>query len=384
MKYIRIIIIYLGITIVANIENKIFYTNIINPIFWGGIIVYLIATKKDDYIRISRNKQYYIYMLIISCLHLFTYFYFGFIFGFVNSPYNHEILALSQNIIINVLPIIGIEVVRFIMVSRNKNDKFLLALITIILILVEIDYSTLINLFSNKEELFKYICSNILPLIASGTLYTYLALKCSCVITIIYRFFKEIIILFLPILPNINWFIEGSMWILSPVIVYVLFKYKWIKDKKGVRKTKENKYAKIDYAITFIILITIVCFMLGIFKYEPIAILSNSMFPAFSRGDVVVFKKLSEEELKDLKKQTTIVYKIGNQNIAHRIVDVIKENDKTFYKTKGDSNNAPDMNLVEVNQIQGIYVFHIKYIGFPSIWLYEYFFNEKNSEVEIQ
>ena len=157
MKYIRIIIIYLGITIVANIENKIFYTNVINPIFWGGIIVYLIATKKDDYIRISRNKQYYIYMLIISCLHLFTYFYFGFIFGFVNSPYNHEILALSQNIIINVLPIIGIEVVRFIIVSRNKNDKFLLALITIILILVEIDYSTLINLFSNKEELFKYM-----------------------------------------------------------------------------------------------------------------------------------------------------------------------------------------------------------------------------------
>ena len=109
-----------------------------------------------------------------------------------------------------------------------------------------------------------------------------------------------------------------------------------------------------------------VCFMLGVFQYEPIAILSNSMFPTFCRGDVVVFKKLSEAELKELKKQTTIVYTIDNQNIAHRIVDVIEENDKVFYQTKGDNNNAPDMN----------------YIGFPSIWLYEYFLNEKNAKVE--
>ena len=36
-----------------------------------------------------------------------------------------------------------------------------------------------------------------------------------------------------------------------------------------------------------------------------------------------------------------------------------------------------------IEQISGMYVFHVKYIGFPSIWLYEYF-NNKDAKVEIK
>ena len=113
--------------------------------------------------------------------------------------------------------------------------------------------------------------------------------------------------------------------------------------------------------------------MIGVFRYEPISILSNSMEPTYSRGDVVIFKKLNNNELADIQIGQIIVYSVGEKNIAHRVVNVIKQNNSAKYQTKGDSNNANDMNLVEINQIQGVYVFHIKYLGFPSIWLYEYF-----------
>lgn len=113
--------------------------------------------------------------------------------------------------------------------------------------------------------------------------------------------------------------------------------------------------------------------MIGTFKYEPITILSNSMKPNFERGDVVIFKKMNNRELRQISINEIIIYSIGEQNIAHRIIDKIEKNDTVIYQTKGDSNNISDKILVQTDQIKGKYKFHIKYIGFPAIWLYEFF-----------
>ena len=111
--------------------------------------------------------------------------------------------------------------------------------------------------------------------------------------------------------------------------------------------------------------------MLGFFKYRPISIMSNSMFPVYKRGDVVIFKKV--ENVEKIPKGAILIYNNGKKNIAHRISQVIKTNGKVSYQTKGDNNMNSDKELVKTNQILGVYSFHIKYIGFPSIWLYEYF-----------
>ena len=119
----------------------------------------------------------------------------------------------------------------------------------------------------------------------------------------------------------------------------------------------------------------LICFSLGLLKYEPITILSNSMAPMFNKADIVVYKKLNREELNNIKNNSIIIYTVENKNIIHRVINVIKENDIVRYQTKGDNNNVPDTKLVETNQIKGIYVFHIKYLGIPSVLLYEYINN---------
>ena len=229
--------------------------------------------------------------------------------------------------------------------------------------------------------LFEYICSTLLPLISFSLLYTYLTLKSSCFISLIYRLLNKLFVILSPILPNMDWFITGSSSILSSVLIYVFYKYVFIQEKNDIRKRKERFFEKMSYATTLFLCIILVCFMLGLFRYEPIAILSNSMSPLFSRGDMVIYKKLNDAELQDLLPNSIIIYRIGNQNIAHRIVRVIKENGNVLYQTKGDYNNASDMDLVGIEQIKGVYLFHIKYIGFPSVLLYEYF-NSKSSKVE--
>ena len=63
----------------------------------------------------------------------------------------------------------------------------------------------------------------------------------------------------------------------------------------------------------------------------------------------------------------------------HRIVNKIEGNN-TLFETRGDNNNESDSELVQIDQVKGVYIFHIKYIGYPSLWLYDYFNLEKDFE----
>ena len=371
-KGLLLITIYLLIKILFTIKNNVVFTNIINPIFWTCILIYVILDMKNVYIRFNINKKYCMSIIIILFINILIYFYLGFIFGFSKSLYNHNIATILQNIIVQLIPIIGIEFTREIIIAKNRNSKLAVAFITILIILLEVNLYVIIDLFTMREELFKYICSIVIPLIASNVLYTFLTLKCSYIVTLIYRVFNVIVVLVSPIIPNLDWFTTGTLNLLSILTIYLIFKYKLIKEN-SIKKKRQNYYSKISYIVTVILAIFLICFMLGTFKYEPITILSSSMNPKFDVGDVVIFKKLSDSELEKISNGSIIVYSVNEQNIVHRVINIIKIDNEVFYQTKGDSNDSPDLNLVQIEQIQGVYVFHIKYIGFPSVWLYYLF-----------
>lgn len=371
-----IIIFYICIEIVLNLINSVAY-QMVNTLFWLLMLIYLTWDIKNSYIKFKNNIKHIIFMIIISSIYIINYLYIGFLLGFSKSPYNHKIWIVLMNIVPKIIIIFGIETTRLVMVLRNKNNRKLLIFINILFILLEVNFKMLIDVYSDKELLFQYICSSIIPLISCNILYTYLILNASYLGVIIYRLCKEIIVFLLPILPNTDWFVIGSFGTLSPAIIYVIFKYKFYKEKNHIKEKRKNFVEKISYIVTFILLFTLICFMLGLFNYESIAILSNSMMPYFDRGDVVIFKKMKDSELRNIPENSIIIYSIEGQNVAHRVIDKIEKNNVVFYRTKGDNNNLADRKLVKTTQIKGIYVFHIKYIGFPSICLYEYFNNEK-------
>ena len=314
-------------------------------------------------------------MFIISCIYVVLYFYIGFIVGFSKSPYSHKILTIINNIIMKITPIISIEIVRSIIITRNKNNTIIQVILIITLTLAEINYNNLLTIRANtnKEELFKYICSNIIPLISNNILYTYLCSYGSHWLVLIYRLYKELTILILPILPNMDWFATGSFNILSSIIIYLSFKYKFIRTTNNVKKRKQILLEKTYYTIVIIFLVILIFFMLGTFNYKPIVVASNSMEPLFSKGDVVIYKKI---DVKELSKNDIIVYTLDNRNIIHRIVKKIEGKKFSLYKTKGDKNNTLDVTWVKEECIKGKYVFHVKYVGFPAIWLHQ-FLNEK-------
>lgn len=380
-KVLVILTLFLPLSIYLQLTNIRLFTNLINPLFWTCILAYVIYKTKSIYIRFPNNKNYFIKMLIISTLYCIIYFYLGFIFGITKSPYNHSIKMILINSIQTMIPLIGIEVIRSFIATRDIKNKGVLCYITILLFLIELKYTTIVYYFTQRELLFKYLFSTIIPLLALNMLCTYLVIKGSYKLTLTFRLFEATMMLLLPIYPSLDWFALSSLGLLTPVIIYLLFKYKFTRESTTKKREKETTAGKISYTITLIIVIFIVTFMLGFFKYEPIAILSNSMYPSYERGDVLIYEKLNDNELSSLKKGDIIIYKIGDQNIAHRVIDIVDKNGKTYYQAKGDNNNAPDLELVKPDQIVGVYIFHMKYIGYPSIWLSEYL-HQQDAKVE--
>ena len=134
---------------------------------------------------------------------------------------------------------------------------------------------------------------------------------------IIIRIIMKLSVLLSPVLINVNWFAIGSFSLIESTIIYVILRYADAKHSEGIVKIKKSKYEKFSYASTIILCVTLVCFMLGFFKYEAITILSNSMTPVFNKSDVVIYKKLSEEEKQNIPIDTIILYTSENQNIMH-------------------------------------------------------------------
>ncbi len=333
-----------------------FYIYILNPLFW---LSFLIIFYRQN-LNLPKKKEIKI-TLTISTIFLILYLASGFILGFNKSPYNHTSINILKNLWKVILPIYGIEILRYKLIKSNKNHLKIVALITTIIIISEINFKALF--LSYNITFFHYFISIIIPIIAQNILFSYLSLNSHYDIPIIIRLFKEIPTIFLPVIPYTNWFIEGSFTIIKVLITYYLLKY-FIFNKKTIKPY--TNLSTIIYPLTITTSILLVLFMLGLFNYQPIAILSNSMNPTFRRGDVVIYEKDENILPGDI-----IVFKYESQIIIHRVVSI-----NEYYITKGDANNTVDYIKLKKKDIIGVYKFHIKYLGYPSIWLNEFFTKE--------
>ena len=355
---------YLIFTIILPIFTLSLFQNYLNPLFCLLIITYLVWHYFRHNLPNLENSKH---SLIISLLFLSIYFALGFIFGFGKNPYNQDIISFLKNAFVYIIPIIALELSRIYLVKKYKNNKKALILITILTTLLEINYGIIFKLLDSRKYLFRYLITNVLPLIGENILFTYLVYKYNSTLPLIMKLINKTAILSFPILPNLNSFLTGSFKLIELLLLYIIFQYHYIK--------KESLRTFLTYLITLFLSTILVLFMAGLFKYKPIAIVTGSMNPTFNRGDFIIYKSLSNKELENLNEGTIIVFKVNNKYIAHRIVQKVNENGNISYITKGDSNNVNDSIEVNIKQIKGEYIARIKYLGYPSIWLNEYLNN---------
>lgn len=361
------LICYLFISLIFLINNfKGVYFNVINPLVWGFLFVLCYVFFKGEYV----NKKYRLDILLTTIILIILFFVFyylsGFMIGFQKTPYDNSFNGIVHNFWAFGSIVIFQEYIRKVLINRTGKNKKIVVAITILFILFDVGDTIISYKFNSFENIFKFFVIFLNPSIAKHSLLSYLTYTSDVLPSLIYRLIMEMFSFIVPFIPNFNWFLIGVINLVYPFIVFLNI-YR-ILHKKDEKRSYKKKYKGIFFYIPIsIVIFTLVILVSGIFKYQLIAIASNSMNPVFYRGDAIIMERKDDNTI---KVGDIIVFQHDGAMIIHRVIEVIEADKQMIvYKTKGDNNDSPDPYIVSSDQIIGKFKFGIKFIGYPSVML---------------
>lgn len=141
---------------------------------------------------------------------------------------------------------------------------------------------------------------------------------------------------------------------------------------------KKKWYQKISNWVTILVCIILIPFLLinlsiilqaknnedvvpSVFGYKPFIVLSGSMETEIFRGDLIIVKVTDPQTL---KVDDVIAFRDAEGTVTtHRIIDIVEKDENIYFVTKGDNNSSQDQNLVELNDVEGLYVTKITGLG---------------------
>ena len=147
-----------------------------------------------------------------------------------------------------------------------------------------------------------------------------------------------------------------------------------MREKKLMKKKKRMKrISSIVSGILMVLLISVASVVVftkisggepQLFGYQLKTVLSGSMEPGILTGSIIAVKPA--EDKTNFKKGDVITFQEEeNILITHRITEVVKSGDSVLYRTKGDNNNAEDMNPVMAENVVAQYTgFTMPYVGY--------------------
>lgn len=335
-----------------------------------GIIIlfkFIIGVEKDKH-RFVKDVIFDI--LIILLIYFLLYYLFGIFIGFYKIDNYYNWYGFKIFIFPNILIIILKEYLRYQVLTKSEGNKLLTIGAIFIFIFLDISTSLYYVDFSNSYDTLIFIALTFLPSISSNIACSYIALKLGYKPNIVWLLISQMYVYLIPIVPNSNEYILSIINFIFPLIimykVYTFFEK--VNDYNIERNYKKNSTGL--HTLLIILVAIIVYLTSGYFKYTALAIASGSMRPGINKGDIVIVEKLNNN-FNLIEKNTVIAYKYNDVTVVHRVVNIIKEDGKYYFYTKGDANDDIDNFSVHEENVIGVVNFKIPFIGLPTVWLNE-------------
>lgn len=122
--------------------------------------------------------------------------------------------------------------------------------------------------------------------------------------------------------------------------------------------------------IVIVVLFAVLLVGVRIIGFQPFAVLSGSMEPDYSVGDLIYVRSVDPFELKE---GDVITYMMSETTVStHRIVEVVPDETDTSvvrFKTKGDANDTEDGSLVHYKNVIGTPRFAIPLLGYVAAYI---------------
>lgn len=347
-----------------------FYNEFFNPFLWALMAFVCYYLARDSNLRVKGSKDKTQSLLIVLIIYIIVYFLSGLLFGFERTPYSKELFSIMRNIWSFGSIVLFQEYIREALIKNEKKSIFNYIMIVLIFTLLDLKLVGFFKNFVDIQSSFIYISSILIPSVVTNIALSYLTYIGGVKNSIIYRLFVLIPPFIVPIVPNYDWFGTAIVGVTLPISVYIYLNFVHVNKTERLSKREREKYSPVSFIPVFVFIAVVAGFVVGVFKYQPIAVLSGSMSPTFNRGDAVVIQKLNTQEKDLLTKGDVIQFVSGTKFVVHRINEVGNdEYGNKLFITKGDHNNTVDVDKVHIENVKGKVVFVVPFIGYPSVWL---------------
>lgn len=364
-----------------SIKYQSMYIYVIKPLVWIFILILAVITFNNDFIKNTKYKKTIDFSVVIfTIIYFILYFSSGYLKGFAYNPFTNTFKGIILNIWSFGTILIVKEYIRYFAINNCQENNIILKgfLISLLLVLPEIDIANIFNHFSSGLAIFRYFIQYLVPQITISMFLSYVSYYSGYLMPLICRLFPLILQFTLPMLPKLNWLYLSLMNTAIPFFGFI-----WINYTIQILSKEEIK--KLHFTSTILPLFFfafMVMFGLGILRYRPVVIASNSMFPKFSVGDIVLIKKVKIDkiEIGDI-----LQYQMENYTVIHRVEDIkYKDDGEIYFIMKGDNNKNIDLYPIYSRQILGKVELNIKYLGYPTIWLNRLLHNNLEQSVKVE
>ena len=333
------------------------------------ILIHSFGWKKDNnylkkYVIRSLISVLMTYMIVLYALGIIL----GFTKGFVSFNANY-----FKRLIATIIIIVELEVIRYLICKNSFDSKKPIILFTILGSIIGVLLEININNLVSSEQVFIFASTIILPIIAQESLCSYMTYEVSLVPSLTFKAVLKLYVYILPIVPDLGNYIYSAVNVVFPYIIYMFINKSVVKFEKVKADLKKSTISVYSVPL-LLVLITLIALVSGIFKYKMIAVATNSMNPAYGRGDAIIYEKLKAE---DIEVGDILVFRKNNIIVTHRVTKKWLSNDTYRFNTKGDNNETIDAFVTNEVDVLGKVEFSIKYIGYPTVLVREFFERSK-------
>lgn len=332
------------------------------------LILYVISKLIFNcYYKKSRYEDSAFFMIVIfSFIYIVFYYCIGLYFGYYYSTVKFGFWALKTYIIPYILIIYVTEKIRHTLLIFKDKLSIILSLISLLFVDIYLYIGSYdIEVLDDFAAILGFV---ILSSFINNLFYHYYSGK--------YRargiiFFRCVTILYpyvIPITPDVYMFFRTFLRMIYAYIMYYYMHSTYTKVCFIKKKTKDNNMIS---TIVVIIICALLCSLVSCqFKYGAMVVASESMHGKIEKGDVVIFEKYNNNYL---KKNDIILFEHKNIVMIHRIINIRKVGNTYHYITKGDANDLEDEGYSTKKDIRGKYMFRIRYVGYPTLWIRDIF-----------
>ncbi len=330
-------------------------------------LLYLMVGFEKDNLKLKRDLLMTTLIYVIS-YYILTYI-LGIFFEFLRSPYSLSLVTFLRNVTPVLVFIFAKELLRYEISTKGERNGLLILLSIVLFILV--DTSTVLYKYdlTNVSDLVKFLEVSFFPLAAENVMLTYLVMKGGYTSAITYQVVMKMPVYVVPIVPNINTYIDVIFRIVFPLLLlHSLYGEVSGNKERQLEKARSNHLAKrIVFSVSVVILVVTVYLTSGLFTYYAVTIGSGSMIPNLGVGDIVIVRKTKDYE--SLEVGDILVYNKETKVVVHRITEKNKIDNEYVFRTKGDANDAEDWYDIYEEDIIGTVKAKVKYLGYPTIWV---------------